>query len=82
MFALKKHTMYPKEFLMSAEIFFMVDHRVIYYIFIDKAHSVPQISLSRMEGKWSSSRFQVLTPGRTTPCCKWNSSAFYSKPRF
>lgn len=43
-FALKKHTMYLKEFLVSAEIFFMVGHRVNDYIFTDKPHCVPQIS--------------------------------------
>lgn len=71
-FALKKHTMYLKEFLVSAEIFFMVGHRVNDYTSLTNL-TVFLKSPSRTEGKWSSSRFQVLTSGRTTPCCEWNS---------
>ncbi|XP_051018036.1 histo-blood group ABO system transferase 1-like [Acomys russatus] len=44
-FALRKHTAYLKQFLTSAETFFMVGHRVNYYVFTDKPHTVPQIPL-------------------------------------
>lgn len=44
-FALKNYKEYLEQFLRSAETFFMVGHKVNYYIFTDQPHAVPQIPL-------------------------------------
>ncbi|XP_055474014.1 histo-blood group ABO system transferase 1-like [Psammomys obesus] len=46
-FALRRHTIYLKQFLTSAEKHFMVGHRVNYYIFTDHPPSVPHIPLHK-----------------------------------
>ncbi|XP_027286868.1 histo-blood group ABO system transferase isoform X2 [Cricetulus griseus] len=44
-FALKNYTVYLEQFLRSADTFFMVEHRVNYYVFTDQPHTVPHSSL-------------------------------------
>uniref|UniRef100_A0A8C8YNQ9 Uncharacterized protein n=1 Tax=Prolemur simus TaxID=1328070 RepID=A0A8C8YNQ9_PROSS len=46
-FAMKKYMVFLKQFLESAERYFMVGHRVNYYIFTDKPDHVPRIQLQR-----------------------------------
>ncbi|XP_069314217.1 histo-blood group ABO system transferase-like [Eulemur rufifrons] len=47
MFAMKKYMVFLKQFLESAERYFMVGHRVNYYIFTDQPDHVPRIQLHR-----------------------------------
>lgn len=44
-FAIKKYVVFLKLFLETAEEYFMVGHRVIYYVFTDRPADVPQVSL-------------------------------------
>ncbi|XP_057608179.1 histo-blood group ABO system transferase 2-like [Chionomys nivalis] len=44
-FASQNYTVYLEQFLRSAETFFMMGHRVNYYIFTDQPHAVPRIPL-------------------------------------
>ncbi|MEE6514472.1 hypothetical protein FKM82_022648 [Ascaphus truei] len=61
-FAIKKYTVFIKTFLETAEKFFMVGHKVNYYVFTDRASEIPNITLS--EGR----RLVVLdVPG----CKRW-----------
>ncbi|MEE6522846.1 hypothetical protein FKM82_021484 [Ascaphus truei] len=46
MFAIKKYTVFVKTFLETAEKFFMVGHKVNYYVFTDRAKEIPNITLS------------------------------------
>ncbi|KAG8447574.1 hypothetical protein GDO86_014904 [Hymenochirus boettgeri] len=45
-FAIKKYVMFLKDFLETAEKFFMVGHKVNYYVFTDRPNDVPNITLS------------------------------------
>ncbi|MEE6522047.1 hypothetical protein FKM82_020450 [Ascaphus truei] len=45
-FAIKKYTVFVKTFLETAEKFFMVGHKVNYYVFTDRASEIPNITLS------------------------------------
>nr|XP_032623479.1 histo-blood group ABO system transferase-like isoform X1 [Chelonoidis abingdonii] len=44
-FAIKKYVVFLKTFLETAEMYFMVGHRVNYYIFTDRPEEVPQVAL-------------------------------------
>lgn len=44
-FASQNYMAYLEQFLRSAETFFMVGHRVNYYVFTDQPHAVPRIPL-------------------------------------
>ncbi|XP_006871614.1 PREDICTED: histo-blood group ABO system transferase-like [Chrysochloris asiatica] len=44
-FAVKKYVIFLSSFLKSAESFFMVGHRVNYYVFTDLPHTVPRVHL-------------------------------------
>ncbi|XP_075414966.1 histo-blood group ABO system transferase 1-like [Tenrec ecaudatus] len=46
-FAIKKYVVFLKLFLETAEQFFMVGHKVIYYIFTDRPADVPDIPLGQ-----------------------------------
>nr|XP_012630561.1 histo-blood group ABO system transferase 2-like isoform X2 [Microcebus murinus] len=46
-FAMKKYTVFLKLFLVTAERYFMVGHRVNYYIFTDRPDHVPHIQLHK-----------------------------------
>ncbi|MEE6505343.1 hypothetical protein FKM82_005502 [Ascaphus truei] len=45
-FAIKKYTVFVKMFVETAEKFFMVGHKVNYYVFTDQASEIPNITLS------------------------------------
>ncbi|XP_075434907.1 histo-blood group ABO system transferase-like isoform X2 [Ascaphus truei] len=45
-FAIKKYTVFVKMFVETAEKFFMVGHKVNYYVFTDRASEIPNITLS------------------------------------
>ncbi|MEE6478607.1 hypothetical protein FKM82_011891 [Ascaphus truei] len=45
-FAIKKYTVFVKTFLESAEKFFMVGHKVNYYVFTDRASDISNITLN------------------------------------
>ncbi|XP_075041454.1 histo-blood group ABO system transferase-like isoform X1 [Mixophyes fleayi] len=44
-FAIKKYTVFIKTFIETAEKFFMVGHKVNYYIFTDRVGDIPNITL-------------------------------------
>ncbi|XP_030391268.1 histo-blood group ABO system transferase-like isoform X3 [Gopherus evgoodei] len=44
-FAIKKYVVFLKTFLETAETYFMVGHRVNYYIFTDRPEEVPKVAL-------------------------------------
>ncbi|XP_068104068.1 histo-blood group ABO system transferase-like [Hyperolius riggenbachi] len=44
-FAIKKYTVFVKAFVKTAEKFFMVGHKVNYYVFTDQANELPNITL-------------------------------------
>lgn len=44
-FAIKKYTVFLKQFLETAEKFLMVGHKVNYYVFTDRPNDVPNITL-------------------------------------
>ncbi|XP_043941689.1 histo-blood group ABO system transferase-like isoform X2 [Protopterus annectens] len=44
-FAIKKYTRFLKDFLATAELYFMQGHRVHYYIFTDRPQDIPNIAL-------------------------------------
>nr|XP_056716179.1 histo-blood group ABO system transferase [Euleptes europaea] len=44
-FAIKKYVVFLQQFLETAETYFMVGHRVKYYIFTDRPEAVPNITL-------------------------------------
>uniref|UniRef100_A0A674J3I0 Histo-blood group ABO system transferase 1-like n=1 Tax=Terrapene triunguis TaxID=2587831 RepID=A0A674J3I0_9SAUR len=44
-FAIKKYTVFLNKFLETAETYFMVGHRVNYYIFTDRPEEVPKVPL-------------------------------------
>nr|XP_005293322.1 histo-blood group ABO system transferase isoform X1 [Chrysemys picta bellii] len=44
-FAIKKYVVFLKKFLETAEMYFMVGHRVNYYIFTDRPEEVPEVVL-------------------------------------
>ncbi|XP_070234818.1 histo-blood group ABO system transferase isoform X3 [Bos mutus] len=44
-FAIKKYVVFLRLFLETAEKYFMVGHKVIYYVFTDRPADVPQIAL-------------------------------------
>ncbi|XP_043941667.1 histo-blood group ABO system transferase-like isoform X2 [Protopterus annectens] len=44
-FAIKKYTRFLKEFLTTAELYFMLGHCVHYYIFTDRPQDIPNITL-------------------------------------
>ncbi|KAE8582522.1 hypothetical protein XENTR_v10020151 [Xenopus tropicalis] len=45
-FAIKKYIRFLKDFLETGEKFFMVGHKVNYYIFTDRAQDIPNVTLS------------------------------------
>ncbi|XP_043937421.1 histo-blood group ABO system transferase-like [Protopterus annectens] len=45
-FAVKKYVQFLNEFLTTAELYFMLGHRVHYYVFTDRPEAVPKISLN------------------------------------
>ncbi|XP_066436214.1 histo-blood group ABO system transferase-like [Eleutherodactylus coqui] len=45
-FAIKKYTVFMKTFIETAEKFFMVGHKVNYYVFTDRVKEMPNISLA------------------------------------
>ncbi|XP_053137592.1 histo-blood group ABO system transferase isoform X3 [Hemicordylus capensis] len=44
-FAIKKYVVFLRKFIETAEIYFMVGHRVNYYVFTDRPQDVPNITL-------------------------------------
>ncbi|KAG8447573.1 hypothetical protein GDO86_014903 [Hymenochirus boettgeri] len=44
-FAIKKYTVFVKTFIETAEKFFMVGHKVNYYVFTDRPDDIPKIAL-------------------------------------
>ncbi|XP_068106026.1 histo-blood group ABO system transferase-like [Hyperolius riggenbachi] len=44
-FAVKKYTMFVQTFIDSAEQFFMVGHKVTYYVFTDRVSDIPALTL-------------------------------------
>uniref|UniRef100_A0A8P0N9K7 Histo-blood group ABO system transferase n=2 Tax=Canis lupus familiaris TaxID=9615 RepID=A0A8P0N9K7_CANLF len=46
-FSIKTYMIFLKQFLQSAEMYFMVGHRVIYYIFTDKPEYVPYLNIQK-----------------------------------
>ncbi|KAM4695612.1 histo-blood group ABO system transferase-like [Rhinophrynus dorsalis] len=44
-FAIKKYVLFIKDFLETAEKFFMVGHKVNYYVFTDRANDIPNVTL-------------------------------------
>ncbi|XP_074871262.1 histo-blood group ABO system transferase-like [Carettochelys insculpta] len=44
-FAIKKYVVFLKKFLETAEMYFMVGHKVNYYIFTDRPQDVPEVAL-------------------------------------
>ncbi|KAG8447558.1 hypothetical protein GDO86_014891, partial [Hymenochirus boettgeri] len=44
-FAVKKYTVFVKTFIKTAEKFFMVGHKVNYYVFTDRPDDIPKIAL-------------------------------------
>ncbi|XP_065428439.1 histo-blood group ABO system transferase isoform X2 [Chrysemys picta bellii] len=59
-FAIKKYVVFLKKFLETAEMYFMVGHRVNYYIFTDRPEEVPEVVLK--EG-----RKKVVLPVQNYP---------------
>ncbi|XP_063792352.1 histo-blood group ABO system transferase-like [Pseudophryne corroboree] len=45
-FAIKKYTVFVQTFIKTAEKFFMVGHKVNYYVFTDRVGDIPNITLS------------------------------------
>lgn len=69
-FAIKKYVVFLRLFLETAEKYFMVGHKVTYYVFTDRPADVPQIAL-RPGGRWWSSTSGATDAGRTSPCIGW-----------
>ncbi|XP_039081633.1 histo-blood group ABO system transferase-like [Hyaena hyaena] len=46
-FSVKSYVIFLKQFLLSAEMYFMVGHRVNYYIFTDRPDYVPHINIQK-----------------------------------
>uniref|UniRef100_A0A8C8SNT8 ABO glycosyltransferase n=1 Tax=Pelusios castaneus TaxID=367368 RepID=A0A8C8SNT8_9SAUR len=44
-FAIKKYVVFLQKFLETAEMYFMVGHRVNYYVFTDRPEEVPKVAL-------------------------------------
>ncbi|KAM9324307.1 histo-blood group ABO system transferase-like [Gastrophryne carolinensis] len=45
-FAIKKYTVFVKNFIATAERFFMVGHKVNYYVFTDRVNDIPNVTLA------------------------------------
>ncbi|XP_041428325.1 histo-blood group ABO system transferase isoform X2 [Xenopus laevis] len=45
-FAIKKYTVFVKTFIETAEKFFMLGHKVNYYVFTDRANDIPNITVA------------------------------------
>ncbi|CAN2391836.1 Histo-blood group ABO system [Pristimantis euphronides] len=45
-FAIKKYTVFVKIFIETAEQFFMVGHKVTYYVFTDRSNAIPNVTLA------------------------------------
>ncbi|XP_072287759.1 histo-blood group ABO system transferase-like isoform X3 [Pyxicephalus adspersus] len=46
-FAIKKYTVFVQNFIESAEKFFMIGHKVNYYVFTDRVSDIPNMTLNK-----------------------------------
>ncbi|XP_051063263.1 histo-blood group ABO system transferase 1-like [Phodopus roborovskii] len=80
-FALRNYTVYLEQFLRSADIFFMVGHRVNYYVFTDQPHTVPHMPL-RNGRKVITFQIQSFERPQDNSMQRMEVISIYSKQRF